>query len=85
MTCELSNDDGEQNYQWKKGTVLVLPTNDKYSFRRRGREFIINNVTVSDSGQYHCEVNINGEVVPSFEVQVTVKSEILTSRNTFDH
>ena len=79
MTCEASDDDGTQSYryQWKKGTQL-LRKKDRYDLGRRGRDFTISNVTISDSGQYHCEFNINGEDVPSFEVQVIVKSELLT-------
>ena len=82
MTCEAS-DDGKQKhiYQWKKGTE-ILPTannnDDRYTLGRRGREFTITNVIVSDSGLYHCEFNINGRDMPSYEVQVIVKSELLT-------
>ena len=86
MTCEAS-DDGTQNYQyqWKKGMELLLSkTDDRYKSKNRGRNFIINNVAVSDSGQYHCVFNINGTGVPSFEVQLIVKSELLTCRNMFD-
>ena len=89
LTCEASDDStGNYQYQWKKGTKLLSTAdsnNNRYSVTRRGREFTFNNVTSSDSGQYHCEFNINGINVPSFEVQVIVKSEILTSRNIFDH
>ena len=87
MACEASDDTQSYQYQWRKGTEL-LPTansnNDRYSVARRGRNLTIANVTVSDSGQYHCEFNINGEDVPSFKVQVTVKSESLSCRNIFD-
>ena len=86
LTCEASDDDDTQNYRyhWKKGTKL-LPRNDgRYNTERRGRDFTIYNVSVNDSGQYHCEFNINGESIPSFKVQVLVKSGLLTCRNMFD-
>ena len=79
LRCEASDDDTQiYRYQWKKGTQL-LSNNDRYSVARRGRDFTIYNVTISDSGQYHCEFNINGEDVPSFEVQVNVKSELFAN------
>ena len=79
LTCEASDDRTQSyQYQWKKGTEL-LPNNDRYSMAKRGRDFTIYNVTISDNGQYHCEFNINGEDVPSFEVQVNVKSELLAN------
>ena len=85
MTCEASNDRTQgYQYQWKKGTELLHKKKDRYTVKRRGRDFTISNVIISDSGQYHCEFNINGEDVPSFEVQVIVKSELLTSRNVSD-
>ena len=80
MTCEASNDGKQRyDYQWKKGTELLPTANNndgRYTVARRGKYFIISNVTVSDSGHYHCQFNINGEYVTSFEVQVTVKSEL---------
>ena len=75
LTCEASNDGkNKYNYQWKKGTEALSTTDDQYSIANRGRKFTIANVTVSDNGQYHCEFNINGTIVPSFQVQVIVKS-----------
>ena len=89
LTCEASDDkEGNYQYQWKKATELLSTAdsnNNRYSVARRGRNFIINDVTISDSGQYHCEFNINGTNIPSFEVQMIVKSELLTCRNMFDH
>ena len=90
LTCEASDDSiGKYWYQWRKGTELLSTAdsnNNRYSVARRIRDFTINNVTISDSGQYHCEfTDINGTNVPSFEVQVIVKSELLTYRNMFDH
>ena len=70
----MSDDNGTQQYLWKKGTDLI----PEKKLTRRGRKLTITNVTVSDSGQYHCEVNVNGKTVSSPEIQVTVKSELLT-------
>lgn len=76
LKCKISNDNGTQNYQWRKGTELLSPTNnDRYISEEMGQNFTINNLAVNDSGQYRCEVNISGEVVPSFKVQVIVISE----------
>ena len=39
-----------------------------------GRKLTIHNITVSDSGQYYCNVSNNEGSVSSMKVNVTVKS-----------
>ena len=74
LRCDWSDDNGSLQYHWKKGTEII--SDNKVT--KRGRQLTITNVAVSDSGQYHCEVNVNGKNVPSPKIQVTVKSELLT-------
>ena len=61
-------------YQWMRESGS-LPNNTK---GKTTSTFTICNIAVSDSGQYYCEVNNNGQVsMSSMKVQVTVKSKSL--------
>ena len=65
---------GRLNYQWRRVSGS-LPRNVRMS--NGGRGLIIHNITVSDSGQYYCEVDNGGESVSSMRVQVIARSESL--------
>ena len=73
LTCEATGD-GTLTYQWRKISGS-LPSNTRSS--NGGQTLILNNITVSDSGQYYCEVDNGGDSVSSRRVQVTVKSQLL--------
>ena len=70
LKCKATSD-GKLDYQWM-GVSGLLPDNAKIS--NIGRKLIIHNITVSDSGQYYCNVSDNEGSVSSMKVQVTVKS-----------
>ena len=62
---------GKLDYHWMRVSGS-LPKNTRMG--NNGRRLTIRNITVSDSGQYYCNVsNIEGSV-SSMKVQVTVKS-----------
>ena len=64
---------GTLNYQWKRVSgSLPSSAGDGMTSTLN-----IRNITVSDSGQYYCEVDIEGDKMSSMRVQVTVKSESL--------
>ena len=58
-------------YQWMRVSGS-LPMNIKIS--NKGRRLTIYNITVSDSGQYYCNVGDNEGSVSSMKVQVIVRS-----------
>ena len=70
LRCRATGD-GRLEYQWMRVSGL-LPENAKRS--NIGRRLIIDNITVSDSGQYYCNVSDNEGSVYSMKVQVIVKS-----------
>ena len=70
LRCRATSD-GKLDYQWM-GVSRSLPKNTKSG--SNGRRLIIYNITVSDSGQYYCNVSDNEGSVSSMIVQVTVKS-----------
>ena len=70
LRCRATGD-GTLNYQWMR-VPEPLPENAKTN--TNGRKLTIRNITVSDSGQYYCNVSNNEGSVPSMRVQVTVKS-----------
>ena len=63
--------DGKLDYQWMRVSGS-LPKNA--TTNPNGRRLTIHNITVSDSGQYYCNVSNNESSVSSMKVQVTVKS-----------
>ena len=75
LRCKATGD-GTLSYQWKR-VPRSLPKNAVISNINEGRNLIIHNITVSDSGQYHCEVDNGGDSVSSRRVRLTVKSELL--------
>ena len=72
LRCRATGD-GTLNYQWKK----VSGSLPKNAVITNISDLTIYNITVSDSGQYYCEVDNGGDSVSSTRVQVTVKSELL--------
>ena len=74
LMCEATGD-GTLTYQWRKESGS-LPSNSRSS-KNGGKTLTINNITVSDSGQYYCVVDNGGDSVSSRRVQVTVKSQLL--------
>ena len=72
LRCKATGN-GTLNYQWKR-VPGSLPKNAIIS---NMKILTIQNITVSDSGQYYCEVDNGGDSVSSRRVRVTVKSESL--------
>ena len=70
LRCEATGN-GTLTYQWGRVSGS-LPSNARRS--NRGKRLTINNIGVSDNGQYYCEVDNGGEKVNSSKVQVTAKS-----------
>ena len=69
LTCRATG--GEPlTYQWIRVSGS-LPKNIRIS--NQGRRLTIHNITVSNSGQYYCNVSNNEGSVSSMKVQVTVK------------
>ena len=64
---------GTLNYQWRRVSGS-LPSNSR---GRNSRSLTIHNISVSDSGQYYCEIDNGGDSVSSMRVQVTARSEFL--------
>ena len=64
------------NYQWRRVSGS-LPSNVRRS--NGGQILTIYNISVSDSGQYYCEVDNGGDSVSSMRIQVIAKSESLTT------
>ena len=62
------------NYQWMKVSGS-LPKNANKG--NNGRRLTIHNITISDSGQYYCNINNTEGNVSSMKVQVTVKSQLI--------
>ena len=73
LRCEATGN-GTLNYQWSRESKS-LPKNA--TMEDEGRNLIIHNITVGNSGQYYCEVDNGGDSVPSMRVQVTARSELL--------
>ena len=71
LICRATSDDKTLNYRWMRVSGS-LPKNAKRS--NNGRRLTIHNITVSDSGQYYCNVSNNEGSVSSMKVQVTIKS-----------
>ena len=69
-----ANGTGRLNVQWVR-VMGSLPNNAM--IESSGRKLVINNITVSDSGQYYCNVSNNEGSVSSMTVQVTARSESL--------
>ena len=72
LICEATGN-GRLKYLWRRVSGSLLQN-------VRGRKtsnLTIYNITVSDNGQYYCEVNNGGDSVFSMRVQVTAKSESL--------
>ena len=81
LRCEATGN-GTLNYQWRRVSGS-LPSNAR---RSNGRKFLtINNIGVSDNGQYYCEVDNGGERVRSSRVTVTAKSKIIIKLLNNDH
>ena len=73
LTCQATGD-GTLTYQWRKESGS-LPSNSRSS--NGGKTLTLNNITVSDSGQYYCLVDNGGDSVSSMRVQMTIKSQLL--------
>ena len=73
MRCTATGN-GTLNYQWRRVSGS-LPSNVRMS--NGGQSLTIRNISVSDSGQYYCEVDNGGDSVSSMRVQVTARSELL--------
>ena len=73
LRCNATGD-GTLNYQWKRISGS-LPKNAVIANINGGKNLIIHNIKVSDSGQYYCEVDNGGDSVSSMRVIVTVKSK----------
>ena len=71
LRCE-ADGGGILNYEWRRVSGS-LPNNTKR--RAGGKQLIIYNVTVNDTGRYYCEVNNRESSVYSTRVQVIVKSK----------
>ena len=72
LRCE-ADGGGSLNYEWERKSGS-LPDNTKRS--ADGKQLIIYNITVSDTGKYYCKVDNGGSSVSSARVQVTVKSKL---------
>ena len=70
LICE-ATDNGSLTYQWMR-VSRPLPRRAKTS--TDGRKLTIHNITVSNSGQYYCNVKNNEGSVSSMKVNVIVKS-----------
>ena len=70
LRCRATGD-GSLTYQWRRVSGS-LPENITIS--PNGRRLNIRNITISNSGQYYCNVSNNEGSVSSMKVQVTVKS-----------
>ena len=73
LRCKATGD-GTLNYQWKRVSGS-LPKNAVITNIKGGKNLIIHNITVKDSGQYYCEVDNGGDSMSSMRVIVTVKSK----------
>ena len=73
LNCTATGD-GTLNYQWRRVSAS-LPRNVRMS---NGRQSLtIRSISVSDSGQYYCEVDNGVSSASSMRVQVTARSELL--------
>ena len=70
LRCRATGDE-PLTYQWMRVSGS-LPKNAKTN--PNGRKLTIHNITVSNSGQYYCNVSNNEGSVSSMNVNVTVKS-----------
>ena len=70
LRCKATGD-GKVDYQWMR---MSRPLPKNTMTRNNGRRLTIYNITVSDGGQYYCNVSDNEGSVSSMKVQVTVKS-----------
>ena len=75
LRCKATGD-GTLNYQWNRVSES-LPNNVVITNINGGESLTIQNITVSDSGRYYCEVDNGGDKVSSRRVRVTVRSESL--------
>ena len=64
---------GTLNYEWRRASGS-LPNNTGRS--AGGKQLIIYNITVNDTGRYYCEVDNGGSSVSSTRVQVMVNSKL---------
>ena len=71
LRCE-ADGSGSLNYEWRRASGS-LPYNTMRS--AKGKQLIIYNLTVNDTGRYFCEVDNGGSSVSSIRVQVIVKSK----------
>ena len=73
LRCEVTGG-GTLNYQWRR----VSGSLPKSVRGRNTKSLTIRNIAVSDSGQYYCEVDNEGDSVSSLRVEVTARSKSLT-------
>ena len=72
LKCKATGN-GKLNYQWRRVSGS-LPSSARVI---NNRNLDLFNITVSDSGQYYCEVSDTEGSVSSMRVQVTARSESL--------
>ena len=70
LKCQATGN-GTLNYHWRRVSGS-LPSNARRS--NGGQTLTLQNIRVSDNGQYYCEVDNGGERVTSLRAQVTAKS-----------
>ena len=70
LTCRATGNE-PLTYQWMRVSGS-LPKNTVTN--PKGRKFTIHNITVSNSGQYYCNVSNNEGSVSSMRVNVIVRS-----------
>ena len=73
LECQATGN-GTLNYQWRRVSGLLRGSVERTD---KGQTLTIDNMGVSDNGQYYCEVDNGGEKVTSSRVQVTAKSQLL--------
>ena len=72
LRCDVTGDEN-LNYQWRRVSGSIPDSVGGIN----SKTLTIHNVTVSDSGQYYCEVDNGGDSVSSMRIQVTARSKLL--------
>ena len=72
LRCE-ADGGGSLYYKWRKVSGSLPNITERSA---GGKELIIYNIAVGDTGQYYCEVDNGGSSVSSTRVQIMVKSKL---------